>query len=513
VRIVTAVLSSAFLSSLLLTGCGTGVYRGEATAEYSFTEPLPTGPFTYISALGCAKQDVDLNTGLTVTGLPAHDDGPCITAALAKANATHPVVLVQDGASLVSSIRGPAAGHWSIVGRGAGFHGASTLFGTGFFQKAGTNDDVIFNGDAAHAGCPGGKSDPGVYTPGLPPPRGTDITLRDFAINGNRGDGANGNSDRGDPRGHDGCALMGIDLIDVNNVRISGVTFYNTSMYNLRLSDVGHATVEHSLFANMGLLPDKYEPQNGDGTHVNGPANDINIHDNYYITTDDAIALNAPEGWGGLITNVTISNSFVQQGNTLLRAYTNSSPVAAGNALPLISNVTVDNLNGFGFFCAYFGDGAFHPVSLPGTIKNFVWKNSSCGSDWGIGLTENVADLTFSNFRWISDHTASPFFEMRQGHADSISLQDITVERPWDVVPALVRLRAAPTSTVDELSIDGLKFAGITDPLPQLVLIRAPSYISQIKLKNSLTGYVSIVNDSRLTGAVTQNSRSATADQ
>jgi len=139
---------------LLLTGCGSNVYRGELTADYSFTEPLPTGPFTYISALGCARQDVDLSTGLTIKGGPAHDDGPCITAALAKATAGNPVVLVPDGASLVSSIHGPAAGHWSIVGRGAGFHGADTLFGTGFFQKSGTNDDVIFNGDAAHAGCP-----------------------------------------------------------------------------------------------------------------------------------------------------------------------------------------------------------------------------------------------------------------------------------------------------------------------------------------------------------------------
>jgi hypothetical protein len=43
-----------------------------------------------ISKLGCAAQDVNLNTGLTSAGGTATDDGPCINAALSSATAQHP---------------------------------------------------------------------------------------------------------------------------------------------------------------------------------------------------------------------------------------------------------------------------------------------------------------------------------------------------------------------------------------------------------------------------------------
>jgi hypothetical protein len=124
-------------------------------------------------------------------------------------------------------------------------------------------------------------------------------------------------------------------------------------------------------------------------------------------------------------------------------------------------------------------------------------------------MTENVTDITFSNFRWISDRTPSPFLRVWQGHTDLISLKNLTVERPWDVVPALIRLEAAPIATVDELAIDGLKFIGTRDRLPQLVLVQAPSYITRINLNNAPSGYVNVVNDDALAGTITRSSRSA----
>jgi hypothetical protein len=203
----------------------------------------------------------------------------------------------------------------------------------------------------------------------------------------------------------------------------------------------------------------------------------------------------------------------VQQGGSMLRAYTKSSSVPAGDALPMVSNVTVDNLTGSAYICAFFGDGFLHNVTRTGTIKNFVWKNSTLAADAGSGLTENVADITFSNYRWITDHSASPFLDIKEGHIDLLSLQNVTVELPSEGIPALIQVGAGQVATLDELSIDGLTFSGIRNRLPQLVLLLPPSYITRIVLKDAQSGYVNVVNNSALAGTITSSSRSVTANR
>jgi hypothetical protein len=506
-----------FLSLAPLGGCGSG-YGPDTLPIPLASVTLPSGPYQLISELGCAKQDVDLTTGRGLHGSSATDDAPCINAALAQASPQRPVVLVQDGASLVSGIRGPVAGNWSIYGMGGGFRGDGSLTGTGFFQKAGTNDDVIHNGGPG-AGCPFGVSDPGTVVAGPPPARGAHITLHNFVINGNRGNGHNGNSTHGVPQGvGSSCWYMGINIMDMDDVDISGIAFFNTSSYNLRLSNVGSSTIDHSIFANTGPYPTSYVAQNGDGTHIDGPANDIVISDNLYVTTDDAIALNAPEGWGGLIQNVTIKNSTVRQGASLLRAYTRSQFVQANSELPSIANVTIDNLSGVAMICGFIGEGGAHAMPRLRTISNFKWTNSTCTADSGTLLTENVADLTFSNFTWNSGAQNVGFINLVTGdsHADKLSFEDITINRSRDTLTGLISTYEANSSlNADTISVDGLKIVNTHGDLPKVravLALSAPSYINHADLTNiDFTNIAADVSNPAQVGQVTTTLGSSTA--
>src|SRR5271166_1249449 len=144
--------------------------------------PVPVPGMTYIRAseIGCAL-DCDLRNGRNKhTGGLATDDGPRINAAMAGAAASNPITLILDGSALISGLFLPAGGYWSIAGLGCG---------TGFFIKTGTNNDGIHNGAADGIAS---------NSPGPPAPaRGKNVSLSNFAINGNQGNGYDGDSTNG----------------------------------------------------------------------------------------------------------------------------------------------------------------------------------------------------------------------------------------------------------------------------------------------------------------------------
>jgi len=167
---------------------------------------------TYIKAseIGCAL-DCDLATGRKKhTGGAATDDGPKINAAMATATADHPVTLIIDGSALISGLFLPAAGYWNIAGLGCG---------TGFFVKSGTNNDGIHNGSPESAT----PSDPGPPAP----PRGKNVSLSNFTLNGNRGDGHHGNSNSGIKQGSKTSWYFGINLINLDNITIKNLVVVN----------------------------------------------------------------------------------------------------------------------------------------------------------------------------------------------------------------------------------------------------------------------------------------------
>lgn len=285
--------------------------------------PVPIPGMTYIRAsqIGCAL-DCDLSNGRNKrTGGKATDDGPRINAAMASASASNPITLIIDGSAMISGLFLPAEGHWSIVGLGCG---------TGFFIKSGTNNDGIHNG-GPRAGIP---ADPGPPAP----TRGSSVALKNFTINGNQGDGRDGNSTTGSKQGitsiDPNIWYFGINLMNLDDIDIQNVVVVNTPSYHIRLSNVGNVTVTGCVFRSLG--------RNTDGLHFNGPANDITVANCDFTTGDDAIALNCPEGYTGNISRVTVTNCTFSSW-TLMRLY----PMAPGGSDRLgIDSVVVSGCSG-----------------------------------------------------------------------------------------------------------------------------------------------------------------------
>jgi hypothetical protein len=284
---------SAFGYSVL--GCGAEI---DIPCLGPAPPPVPIPGMTYIRAseIGCAL-DCDLRSGKKkrTAGL-ATDDGPRINAAMAGATAENPITLIIDGSALISGLFLPAGGYWSIAGLGCG---------TGFFVKTGTNNDGIHNGEPAAALA---------TNPGPPAPsRGCNVSLSNFTLNGNQGNGGDGDSTSGSYQGTKVTWYFGIDLINLNNITIQNVVVVNVPSFHIRLSNVGNVTVSGCVFKSKRLSTD--------GLHFDGPANDITISKCDFTTGDDSIALNCPEGYTGNISRVTVTDCTFNS-LSLMRLYT-----------------------------------------------------------------------------------------------------------------------------------------------------------------------------------------------
>lgn len=321
---------------------------------------------TYIRAseIGCAL-DCDLRTGRNkYHDGPATDDGPRINAAMAAASATSPITLIIDGSALVSGLFLPAEGYWSIAGLGCG---------TGFFIKSGTNNDGIHNG-AADAIT--------INSPGPPvPPRGKNVSLSNFTLNGNKGNGRDGVSTTGLSYGKPTVWFFGIYLRNLDNISIENLVVVNTPAFHIRFSNVGNVKVSGCVLQGEGTF--------SDGLHFDGPANDIAISNCQIATGDDSIGLNCPEGYGGDISRVTISgctfNSF-----SLMRLYT---------ALPTgrfaIDTVAVNNCSGILWEAAF--EVGFQVVGNPGAIGILSVSDCNLTAPVLFGVAENFGTIQATN--------------------------------------------------------------------------------------------------------------------
>ncbi len=341
--------------------------------------PTPVSGMTYVRAseIGCAL-DCDLRNGRNkYTGGSATDDGPRINAALAGATADHPITLIIDGSALISGLFLPAAGHWGIAGLGCG---------TGFFVKSGTNNDGIHNG-------PPGAAIP--FDPGPPvPARGANVSLSNFTLNGNQGNGSDGDSTSGTRQGLTGRVwYCGINLMNLDDITIENVVVVNTPAYHVRLSNVGKVKVSGSMFWSKG--------GNTDGLHVDGPANDIAISGCGFRTGDDSIALNCPEGHGGDISRVAVDNCRFDS-LSLMRLYT-----TPGGPRFRIDSVTVSNCTGNLEAPAFLIGLA--PGSLPNSVDNVLISDCSVTAPAVLAVAENFGNITLRNVAFIPPSLFSGF--------------------------------------------------------------------------------------------------------
>ncbi|MFZ0632894.1 MAG: glycosyl hydrolase family 28 protein [Acidobacteriaceae bacterium] len=324
---------------------------------------------TYIraSAIGCAL-DCDLRSGKNkYHGGEATDDGPLINAAMAGASAANPITLIIDGSALISGLFLPAGGYWSIAGLGCG---------TGFFVKSGTNNDGIHNGPANAVT---------VNDPGPPaPPRGSNVALSNFTLNGNQGNGHDGVSTSGQPHGTDSVWYFGINLMSLDNISIENLVVVNTPAYHIRLSNVGSVTVSGCILQGQGV--------NSDGLHCDGPANDISISNCSFATGDDSIALNCPEGYSGDISGVTVTGCTFNS-LSLMRLYT-----ASASFRYAIDGVTVSDctgtLAGGAFLIGFLVNGN------PAAVASLSVSNCTLTAPVVFGVAENFGTIQASGITY-----------------------------------------------------------------------------------------------------------------
>jgi len=322
---------------------------------------------TYLRAseIGCAL-DCDLYDGINKkTGGKATDDAPIINAAMAGATADHPITLIIDGAALISGLFLPAGGHWSIAGLGCG---------TGFFVKRGTNNDGIHNGPPEVA-IP--------FDPGPPAPaRGQNVSLSNFTLNGNQGDGRHGNSTSGTRQGSHEAWFCGINLMNLDNVHLENVVVVNTPAFHFRLSNVGNVTAKGCVMQSFGLSTD--------GLHFDGPANDITISKCNFSCGDDSIALNCPEGFSGNISRVTVTNCTFDS-LSLMRLYT----TYGSDIRNRIDTVSVSNCTGTLTEAAFLI--GLSSGSVANSVASLTVSDCNLTAPAILGMAENFGDITLKN--------------------------------------------------------------------------------------------------------------------
>ena len=344
-----------------ITSCASYDINIPCLGPASAPAPVPGMIYIRASQIGCAL-DCDLKTGQNrYTGGGATDDAPRINTAMAGASSANPITLIIDGSALVSGLFLPSGGHWSIAGLGCG---------TGFFVKNGANNDCIHNG-------PPNAAEP--FDPGPPAPtRGMNVSLSNFAVNGNQ----RRNSTTGNRRGSTLAWYCGINLMNLDQVTIENVVVVNTPAFHVRLSNVGNVSVQGCVLQSGG--------SGTDGVHIDGPSNDIAITNCSFKTGDDSIALNCPEGYSGDISRVQVSGCTFNSWS-LMRLYTTNG----GQDKFRISSVTVDNCAG------QLAEAAFliglASGSLPGSVGSLSVTNCNLTAPTILGIAENFGTIELQN--------------------------------------------------------------------------------------------------------------------
>jgi hypothetical protein len=481
--------SSVSIENPLANGATKGLMAGDGstltcTAGVCTSNTGVSALIRYVSQIPGAYGDTDLTAG------GGHDDTTVLNAVLATATATTPVILWQDKASLVSGngLQGPAAGNWAIIGNGGGVERtplltcaisggvatfttavndlvtgqhvnfdsmshcttlsgtlgtvnssgltstsftvnasgtvsggaetgtADTVVGTGFYLASGSGD-VISNGvNVVSSSCE-------VNNGSSPPPaRGANILLQDFVYNGNGLGQTN--------------YCHGIEIVNMNDITVRGVTGYNTYKFNTEWNNVGKLVITGSKFIASQI--GNAFPPNSDGIHIEGPSNDITISDSYFRTNDDSIAANANEGTCGPITNVEISNSVVDGSWSALRLDSYSGGGACGSGLvPKVDGVDINNYSGSVFRqLAYFGDNA--ATTVDPSIDNVHWSNSTFTMTPTISgasamvVSNNIGSFSLDHFNLVAPNLEAGFFNFlgnpSQAKIHNLHIHDMTVE-------------------------------------------------------------------------------------
>lgn len=362
----------------------------------------------YASSLEGVVLDCDLFLGTKIGGGAATDNTAALNKFLATASAANPIKLILDGPTLVTGLVISFAGYTIIEGIGAGP-------GSGIYVQSGSNHDAIQNGIP--------YTTLGFAPTTAAPAQTGPVALRNFMINGNRGDGTHGNSSSGLPRGIDGTYwYCNIALYGVQNLHIEGVYSYNQPQYAIRLMNCSDVHITNNRISNLNLGTNT----NGDGIHLCGPVTDVFIANNSFNCVHDSIAVNAPEGYtSGIIDRVVVIGNTFQNADSALRCYGHSeaqvgSVVFSDNIGTVVLHVIVLGVNDG--IAPATGDIAVRSFAGAGNI--FV----SAGN-W-LSLQAGVGDVVLTDCQWLSP-TGNGAFVVGEvaGTTSSLTLNNCSIYR------------------------------------------------------------------------------------
>jgi hypothetical protein len=261
--------------------------------------------------------------------------------------------------------------------------------GTGFFLAAGSRD-MFSNGPWGS----GTNCDVGA---GAIAPRGANIQLLNIVMNGNA------------PNNSDYC--FGADFNNINGIVMRDVVFFNAAKYSVKMANVGNVVLDGDFYFSTSPLAGT----NTDGDHFEGPANDIIISNSHYKVSDDAIALNAFEGFCGPITRVEITNSTLDNSFNAVRAYNSDLNTCTNGLVPLISQVDISKFSGRTLHFLTLGAGETGLGTLNPAITDFRWSDSTIEQTGNVATPvlqqDNVGNISFSNFTLRSSQS-SAFYQI-----------------------------------------------------------------------------------------------------
>lgn len=359
----------------------------------------------YLSSIAGMVLDCNIVTGQKIGGGVPTDNTTIINTWLASVGGiTNPTELIIDGGFACKGLVLPAAGYIKLRGLG---------WGTGFFTLSGANADPINNG--SYAFQPGGSA----------PATGGPIFLENFYINGNRGNGTTGNSTSGNPRGTGTYWYCNITIYNTTGVYIEHMYIYDAPAYSIRLINCNQGTIANNIMYN----PNTTAGVNNDGIHCDSPVSDLFIHNNLIVNnnSDDAVALNQPEGYtGGTIDRIFIyDNDFVSVLHGL-RIYGNAD--GAVGTISFTGNYILASTVGIQIGNNATGTGDYSGRSLICAHNEFSLAANNCAV---IRFDSAFGDVMMDDNTWISPNQIGNgyFVLLELGNVSNLTLNNNRIYR------------------------------------------------------------------------------------
>ena len=375
--------------------------------------------------------------------------------------------LILDGPALVRGLVIAAAGHTAIEGLG---------WDTGLYLADGSNQDAIRIGPYL-----GGQTEGQGVSP-VPPRLASAIALRDFAIFGNGQRSATGPHQGAAPSnqpipGAPQHAVFGIALTNCRDVLVQHIRIVGAPCYQVMIANGSDIQISDSRFES--------EHTNQDGVHIDGPVERVWIDRCSFATVgDDAVALNAPEGFGGDIEDVHVTDCLAENSLTMLRVYTS---LASQHVTFHARGITVSRC------CGRTGNQAFNlgieggdATTQPDQIEDMLITGCTFTGAGFATLRTPMGSLTVRDCTYRAPKTPVAMIAVLAPGARGLFLANLLLLRTAEGSAPAPFVSTEATAPVDTLTLAGVRVldenAAEFPVLPSL--LRAAGSIKELRIES-----------------------------